>query len=108
MTFEVFGVRVTRGLSTTESGAVACALDGMTAKESARAMGCGFNTVEQALQKLCADFGAANRAHLVAALAVAADRGELPPAKGIPTAYNPRRAKAFRGAKVCSVWRLAA
>lgn len=104
----IFGVTITRGLSTTESGAIACALDGMTSKESSRAMGCSPASVEKALQKLCDDFAAMNRAHLLAALAVVADRGQLPPAKGVPTAYNPRRAKAYRGERVASVWRLAA
>ena len=55
-----------------QSGAIACLLDGLTAKEAARALGVQHRTVRSIWNNLKAEFGARTLANLAARLLGAA------------------------------------
>jgi DNA-binding CsgD family transcriptional regulator len=55
-----------------QSGAIACLLDGLTAKESARALGVSEQTVFKVWMGLRAEYQARTLAHLVARVLEAA------------------------------------
>lgn len=107
MTPTIFGVTITRGLSTTEQAVIDCALQGMMAKESADHIGCSVKAVDQALEKMRKDFGAKLTPQLVAAVSVLQLGGMMPEPKRNPTRYGPKPKQQPRFQKVSSVWGLA-
>ncbi len=68
--FEAYGVAVTRKLTLRESAIANCLLHGMTDREIALEVRLSHGAVGQAVSAMLHEFGARNRHHLCAALAL--------------------------------------